>query len=76
MPSARSPVPEWPIRLADPATLARSVALGIMDAPQLRSNQFARGQVITRIDGRGACIAIDALGHPIEERERTSALLR
>jgi hypothetical protein len=59
--------------LADPATLARAVALGLMDAPQLRSNRFARGQIATRIID-GACVAVDAGGRPLTERARLRAL--
>jgi hypothetical protein len=59
----------------DPATLARSVALGIMDAPQLRSNDYARGEIITRIDGRGACVVVDAAGKIVSEQERLEQYL-
>ena len=60
----------------DPATLARAVALGILDAPQLRNNPFAPGKIITRIDHRGACVAVDAVnGQPISETERLAAVL-
>jgi hypothetical protein len=44
--------------LTDPATLARAVTSGILDAPQLRNNPFARGQVRTQIVN-GACVAIE-----------------
>jgi len=54
----------------DPATLAESVSLGIMDAPQLKNNPFARGEIISRIDARGACVAVDDDGNVISERER------
>jgi hypothetical protein len=54
----------------DPATLAKSVSLGIMDAPQLGNNDYARGEIITRIDERGACIVVDGSGKSISERER------
>jgi hypothetical protein len=54
----------------DPATLAKSVSLGIMDAPQLGSNEYARGEIITRIDERGACVVVDNAGKIISERER------
>jgi hypothetical protein len=40
--------------LTDPDTLARAVTQGILDAPQLGSNPFGRGQVHTRII-KGAC---------------------
>jgi hypothetical protein len=44
--------------LTDPPTLARAVTCGILDAPHLRNNPFARGQANTRIDSRGACVAL------------------
>jgi hypothetical protein len=37
---------------ADPTTLACAVTSGILDAPHLRNNSFARDQVVTRIDLR------------------------
>jgi methylmalonyl-CoA mutase cobalamin-binding subunit len=59
--------------LADPATLARAVACGILDAPQLRNNRFARGQILTRmIDG--ACVVVDSAGHSLTETQRIDAL--
>jgi methylmalonyl-CoA mutase cobalamin-binding subunit len=61
----------------DPATLARAVKLGLLDAPHLRGNLFAPGQIVTRIDQRGACIAVDPkTGHPLGERERIARLLQ
>lgn len=54
----------------DPATLAKSVSLGILDAPQLRSNDFARGKIVTSFDERGASIAVDKAGKMISESER------
>ena len=61
--------------LADPATLARAVTAGILDAPQLRNNPFARGEAVTRIDSRGACVAVEpATGEPLSERRRVAAL--
>lgn len=57
---------------ADPVTLARAVTVGILDAPHLRNNPFARGQIITHIDKRGACVAMDSItGQTISEKERT-----
>jgi hypothetical protein len=47
--------PDVPDPLTDPATLTRAVTSGILDAPQLRNNPFARGQVRTRIV-EGACV--------------------
>ncbi|HJZ46867.1 MAG TPA: cobalamin-dependent protein [Roseiflexaceae bacterium] len=58
--------------LADPATLARAVAAGILDAPQLRNNPFAPGRVVTRIID-GACMAVDGTGRPLTETHRIEA---
>ncbi len=55
--------------LIDPAVLGRAVRLGILDAPQLRSNPIARGHVKTRIVD-GACVAVDSQGRPLREAER------
>jgi methylmalonyl-CoA mutase cobalamin-binding subunit len=61
--------------LTDPATLTKAVTAGIMDAPQLRNNPFARGEIVTRIDKRGACIAVDQNGgEKISEEQRIARL--
>ncbi len=61
--------------LADPATLARAVTAGILDAPHLRHNPFALGQVVTRMDERGACVAVEpASGRALSEEERIARL--
>jgi hypothetical protein len=61
--------------LTDPATLARAVTAGILDAPHLRNNPYARGQMVTRIDERGACVAVDPVsGRPLSEEERLARL--
>lgn len=63
--------------LTDPATLARAVTTGVLDAPHLRSNPFARGEIVTRIDRRGACVAVDAVsGRALREEERLGELIR
>lgn len=61
--------------LTDPANLARAVAYGLLDAPHLKNNRFARGEVVTRmIDGK--CVAVDpASGRPLREEERIRRLL-
>ncbi len=60
----------------DPATLARAVMTGVLDAPHLRDNPFARGQIVTRIDGRGACVAVDPeAGKVLSEEERIGRLV-
>ena len=61
--------------LADPATLSKAVTSGILDAPHLKHNPCARGQIVTRIDGRGACIAVDPTAEKaLCEEERISRL--
>jgi hypothetical protein len=55
--------------LTDPATLAKAVTSGILDAPQLKNNRFGRGKICTRILD-GACVAVDASGQPITEEQR------
>jgi methylmalonyl-CoA mutase cobalamin-binding subunit len=67
--------PDVPDPLTDPATLARAVTTGILDAPHLRNNPYARGRIVTRIDERGACVAVDPdTGHPLTEEERLARL--
>lgn len=61
--------------LSDAATLAKAVTTGILDAPQLRNNPYAKGRIVSQIDSRGACIAVDAhTGKPITEEQRLHAL--
>ena len=63
--------------LADPITLATAVTNGLLDAPQLKNNPFGRGEVVTKIDRRGACIVVDETsGEEIEEKERIDKLLK
>jgi len=61
--------------LTDPATLARAVTSGLLDAPHLRNNPFARGQIVTRVDARSACVAVDPTsGRALSEEERITGL--
>ncbi len=61
--------------LTDPATLANAVTSGILDAPHLRNNAYAAGGIVTRVDERGACIAVDpTTGRPLTEAERIARL--
>lgn len=57
--------------LADAATLARAVTEGILDAPQLLNNRFAKGVIRTRVVN-GACEVVDSAGKIISEKERLS----
>ncbi len=54
-------------------TLARAVRVGLLDAPQLKNNPFAPGQVKTAILG-GACLAIDSTSRPLSEADRLAQL--
>jgi methylmalonyl-CoA mutase cobalamin-binding subunit len=61
--------------LADPVTLARAVTTGVLDAPHLLNNPFARGQIVTRMDNRGAFVAVNpATGEPVAEEQRIEGL--
>ena len=42
----------------DVQTLGKAVRSGILDAPQLKNNPYARGAVVTIIDARGACVQL------------------
>ncbi len=59
--------------LIDPNILTRAVTIGILDAPHLQNNPFAKGQITTRIVD-GACKAVTADGDPISEEQRLGAL--
>jgi len=59
---------------ADPAVLTRAVESGLLDAPGLRGNPHARGQVVTAVL-RGACRTIDPqTGAELTEDERIRRL--
>jgi len=59
----------------DPAILAKSVKLGILDAPQLKNNPFALGKLKTSIFN-GSCIATNPAGLPLNEAERLENQLK
>ena len=64
-----------PDPLANASVLSEAVHKGLLDAPQLKNNPHGRGQAVTQIDSRGACVAVDpATRRPISERERLKAL--
>ncbi|NLE99995.1 MAG: cobalamin B12-binding domain-containing protein [Anaerolineales bacterium] len=67
--------PESGDPLSDPHGLAAAVTRGLLDAPHLRANRYARGEITTHIDARGACVAVDhTTGHPITEKQRLASL--
>ena len=60
--------------LLDAKTLTKAVTSGIMDAPQLKNNPFARGRINTRII-KGACKPVSTTGKPLAEKFRLDMLL-
>jgi len=58
----------------DPKILAQAVELGILDAPQLCNNKFARGTIKTIIR-EGGCEVIDEKGNPQPEEQRLAQFL-
>jgi hypothetical protein len=58
-----------------PEVLAKSVSLGILDAPQLRNNPFALGRIKTRMLN-GSSITTNPEGFPLNEAERLENLLK
>ncbi|MFN2159022.1 MAG: cobalamin-dependent protein [Anaerolineales bacterium] len=61
--------------LTDPGTLTKAVTAGILDAPQLRNNPYARGEIVSLIDRRGACVAVDnRSGNKLSEADRIARL--
>ncbi len=62
--------------LADAATLTAAVRQGVLDAPQLKNNPYGRGAIVTRLDERGACVAVEPeSGRPLREEERLRGIL-
>lgn len=59
--------------LSDPATLARAVQVGLLDAPQLKRNRFARGEIRSRIVN-GAVVASGPDNQPLTESQRLQQL--
>ena len=60
--------------LIDPKNLSLAVKKGILDAPHLKNNPFARGEIQTSIVN-GACEAIDNNGNHLPEEERLAQYL-
>jgi len=59
----------------DPATLAAAIRTGLLDAPHLRGNAFARGRLETGVID-GACQAIDAGTRSVlPEKDRIAKIL-
>lgn len=61
--------------LTSPSVLTKAVRLGILDAPHLKNNPFAKGQIETFIIN-GGCDAINRNGKIITENERLDDLIK
>ena len=61
--------------LTDPATLAKAVSTGLLDAPHLKGSDIAKGQIVSRIVD-GASKAVDPkTGRVLLESERVERVL-
>jgi methylmalonyl-CoA mutase cobalamin-binding subunit len=59
----------------NPETLVKSIEIGLLDAPQLQGNRYAKGEIATRINN-GACYAVNPKTNEIlSEKERISRIL-
>ena len=59
----------------DASALARAVEAGVLDAPHLDSNPYAPGRIVSRIDERGACVAVDPVtDESLSEEARIAGL--
>lgn len=59
----------------DASALARAVEAGVLDAPHLGSNPYAPGRIVSRIDERGACVAVDPVtDESLSEEARIAGL--
>lgn len=60
---------------SDPVTLATAIGIGLLDAPHLKGNPGACGEVVTSIVD-GACVAVDpSTGRIVSEESRVSRIL-
>lgn len=57
----------------DPHILAQAVTIGILDAPHLRNNPCARGQVKTNII-QGKCLVVNEYGQVLTESKRLAGI--
>jgi len=59
---------------SSPENLTEVIMKGILDAPHLKNNKFARGEIVTRIIN-GACEAVDHNGKKLTESYRLKQLM-
>lgn len=67
--------PDIPDPFIDPGVLTHAVTSGILDAPHLKNNPYARGSVQTRLVN-GGCETVDAHGSILSETKRLSSIGR
>ncbi|MCK4633715.1 methionine synthase, partial [Candidatus Bathyarchaeota archaeon] len=61
--------------LTDPPILCKAVEIGLLDAPDLKDNEYAKGEVCTKMIN-GACLTIDSeTGDILQEKERVNNIL-
>ncbi len=61
---------------SDPEVLAEAIKLGILDAPHLKGNAYAKGTLETKVID-GACFAYDSIEKRVlTEKERVDKILR
>jgi methylmalonyl-CoA mutase cobalamin-binding subunit len=62
------------VPLIEPETYLQAVRMGVLDAPHLRNNPIAKGQLRTKMFG-GACVAVNSdTGNSIDEISRLRQL--
>jgi len=60
--------------LTDPNILCKAVEIGLLDAPDLKGNKYAKGEICTKMIN-GACYAIKPkTKEPIYEKERVNCI--
>jgi methylmalonyl-CoA mutase cobalamin-binding subunit len=61
--------------LTDPSILCKAVKTGLLDAPDLRDNEYAKGEICTKMIN-GACLTTDSeIGDILQEKERVKNIL-
>lgn len=74
--SIKSLSPDKEDPLTDPDTLVKAVKLGILDAPQLKNSNVARGELKTRMVSGGLYAYDEESARIIPEKERIKTLLK
>ena len=61
---------------ADPEILAKAIEIGLLDAPHLQGNPYAKGKIITKMTEGKCCAVAENTEKIISEKERTDFLRR